>query len=104
MENIATLDDIDLIHDDINDISAKHVKKAHTRTLENKRKIKVKSSYEVGRDNYKNTKKLINNRLRDYKKQVKYSKLTLRKAKLEYKLLVSNLSLYKRILLACHLY
>lgn len=96
-----TMDDIDFITDEIDAIKTPKV--SHTRTV-NKRKIKVMSGYEKARNNHKALKRATRRQLKEYKRQAKYKKLLLKKSRLEYKLLISNLSRYNRIRLALHLY
>jgi hypothetical protein len=78
------MDDIDYITDDIEAIK-KQNKAGHTRKTEAKR-IKVRSSVEVARDNYRASKRLHRKAIRQLKRSIKTHKLQIRQARNTFKL------------------
>jgi hypothetical protein len=78
------MDDIDYITDDIQAIK-KQNKAGHTRKAETKR-IKVRSSVEVARDNYRASKRLHRKAIKGLKNTIRIHKLQIRQAKDAYKL------------------
>lgn len=79
------LDDIDLIEDEI-----KATKSAHTRKGATARKIKVRSSVEVARDNYKAAKRVHKAQIKKLRQNIKTHKLMIRQAKTAYKIIKNN--------------
>ena len=79
----APLDDIDLITDDIN----RTLKASHTRSSSTGRRIKVRSSVEVARDDYKRAKKLHKANIKKLKQNIKSHRLMIKQARNTYRLI-----------------
>lgn len=76
------MDDIDFITDDIN-----RTVKAHSRTTTNGKRIKVRSSVEVAKDDYKRAKALHKANIKKLKQNIKTYKLMIKQARNTYKLI-----------------
>ena len=73
-------------------IEAKNLKSEHTRkgSTPKAKKIKVRGSVEVARDNYRASKKMHKAQIRQLKRSIKAHKLEIRQAKGNYKLIKLN--------------
>lgn len=78
------MDDIDFITDEIT--KEKQTKKAHSRKTETKR-IKVRSSVEVAKDNFKQAKRLHRSQIKSLRRNIKTHKLMIRQARNTYRLI-----------------
>lgn len=81
MNNVAALDDIDMIYEDV----LKQPKKAHERETASK-VIKVRSSVEKAQDTYKSAKKTHKASIRLEKRKIKSYKILIHQARNAYKL------------------
>lgn len=79
------MDDIDFITDEINRETKKQ-KMGHTRTLSTGKKIPVKSSLDVSRDQFKQAKRIQNANIASAKRNIKSYKLLKRQARNTWKL------------------
>ena len=82
-----TLDDIDFITDEINDI--KQNKSSHKRQTA-KKQIKVRSSVEVAKDERNRIRQLHKDAIKRLKLQISIHKLQIKQAKTNYKLIKLN--------------
>lgn len=76
--------------DDINQlyIESKQIKREHTRkgVTPKAKKIKVRGSVEVARDNYRNAKRIHKAQIKQLRASIKSHKLMIKQAKMSYKL------------------
>ena len=87
MIKTETLDDIDLLTDEI-DQEIK-VTKSHSRQV-GKKNIPVKGTVEIAKDNYKKAKKSSRNRIAQYRRDIRSHKILIKSAKYHYKLVKLN--------------
>jgi hypothetical protein len=83
--NTATLNDIDIIGDFIDEEIAKP-KKAHTRQTATKR-IKIRSGVEVARDDYKRRKQQARKEIKRLRRMIKLQHMHIKQAKATYKII-----------------
>lgn len=76
-------DDIDFITDDIN----RTLKASHTRNTQTGKRIKVRSSVEVAKDDYKRAKKLHKANIKKLKQNIKSHRLMIKQARNTYRLI-----------------
>ena len=81
-DSIFAGDDIDFIADGIQ----KETHKAHTRKTGTVKKIKVRGSVEVARDDFRKSKKLHRQAIKNLKRQIKAHKLMIKQARGAYRL------------------
>ena len=79
-----TLDDIDMIYDEA--LAVKAPKKAHKRSTGSKH-IKVRSSLEVAKDEYKSARNVHKAQIKRAKRAIKQHKLMIKQARGTYKLI-----------------
>lgn len=79
----AAIDDIDFITDDIQSI--KELKKAHTRTV-SKKTIKIRSSVDKAKSDYKTAKQLHRNNIKSLHRNIRTHKLMIKQARNTYRL------------------
>jgi len=79
---IDAIDDIDNLY-----IEASNVKRNHTRKTKTAKRIKVRGSVEVARDNYRAAKRLQRANIKRAKQNIKSYKLLIVQAKTSYKLI-----------------
>lgn len=78
------MDEIDFISDEISTLKREHTRKGATPKA---KKIKVRGSVEVARDNYRNAKRIHKAQIKSLKANIKSHKLMIKQAKMAYKLI-----------------
>lgn len=77
------MDQIDLIEDEINAIKTKP---AHSRKVSKSKKIRVRGSVEVAKDNYKAAKRIHKAQIKKLRANIKSHKLMIKQARTGYRL------------------
>ncbi len=77
------MDDIDQLYIESKQLKSEHVRKGAT---PKSKKIKVRGSVEVARDNYRNAKRLHRQQIRQLRANIASHKLMIKQAKTTYKL------------------
>lgn len=84
--NAATLDDINIIYEDAEVEKKKRLKRAHTKNVASKT-IKVRSSVQEAKDDYKAAKKLHKASIALEKRKIKSYKILIQQARNSYRLI-----------------
>ena len=82
-DNINKFDDIDQLFIESTNIKREHARKG---AIPKAKKIRVRGSVEVAKDNYKNAKRIHKTQIKQLKNSIKSHKLLIRQAKTSYKL------------------